>query len=95
MEYFPFQGSGTDTEDLNNIIATGAQAIISNITLLEREITKFKSSQKREWMIKGELYYEGQQDILTHERKVIGVGGRLEIAKNLPILHAVGYFYYF
>ncbi|MFZ0577012.1 MAG: phage portal protein [Psychrobacillus psychrotolerans] len=84
MEYFPFQGSGTDTEELNNIIATGAQAIISNITLLEREITKFKSSQKREWMIKGELYYEGQQDILTHQRKVIGVGGKLEIAENLP-----------
>lgn len=84
MEYFPFQGSGTDTEELNNIIATGAQAIISNTTLLEREITKFKSSQKREWMIKGEQYYEGQQDILTRERVIVGRDGRLEKADNLP-----------
>lgn len=84
MEYFPFQGSGTDTEELNNIIATGAQAIISNTTLLEREITKFKSSQKREWMIKGELYYEGQQDILTRERVIVGRDGRLEKTENLP-----------
>ncbi|MFJ8064893.1 phage portal protein [Psychrobacillus sp. NPDC096426] len=84
MEYFPFQGAGTDTEELIDIITTGAQSIISNITLLEREITKFKSSQKREWMIRGEQYYEGEQDILTRKRKVIGKGGRLEIAENLP-----------
>lgn len=84
MEYFPFQGAGTDTEELNDIISLGSQGIISNIRMLEKEINKFKSSNKREWMIKGEQYYEGQQDILAHKRKVIGKGGRLEVAENLP-----------
>lgn len=84
MEYFPFQGAGTDTEKMKDIIIEGSKGIISNISVLEKEITKFKSSLKRKWMIQGELYYEGQQDILTRKRKVVGVGGRLEIAENLP-----------
>lgn len=84
MEYFPFQGAGTHTEELNDIITKGSKGIISNIRLLEKEITKFKSSDKRKWMIIGEQYYEGQQDILTRKRKVVGKDGRLEIAENLP-----------
>lgn len=84
MEYFPFQGAGTHTEELNDIITKGSKGIISNTRLLEKEITKFKSSEKRKWMITGEQYYEGNQDILSRKRKIVGRDGRLEIAENLP-----------
>lgn len=82
--FFPFQGATTDTDALNDHVIAGANKIISNVKLLENEINKFKSSDKREWMLTGDAYYEGRQDILKRERKVIGKGGRLENAHNLP-----------
>lgn len=82
--FFPFQGAVTDTDILNKHVVAGANKIISNIKLLENEINKFKASDKRKWMLIGDAYYEGEQDILKRERKVIGKGGRLEIAQNLP-----------
>ncbi|MCH7321771.1 phage portal protein [Solibacillus sp. MA9] len=81
---FPFQGAITDTEILNERIASGANKIISNIKLLESEINKFKASEKHKWMLTGEAYYEGDQEILKRKRKVIGKGGRLEVNENLP-----------
>lgn len=82
--FFPFQGAITDTDILNDHVAAGANKIISNIKLIENEINKFKASDKRKWMLVGDAYYEGEQDILKRERKIIGKGGRLEIAQNLP-----------
>lgn len=82
--FFPFQGAVTDTDILNEHVSSGANKIISNIKLLENEINKFKASDKRKWMLIGDAYYEGEQEILKRERKVIGKGGRLEIARNLP-----------
>lgn len=81
---FPYQGAVTDTDLLNEHIVSGANKIISNIKLLENEINKFKGSEKRQWMLTGELYYEGEQDILKRKRMVIGKGGRLEVNDNLP-----------
>ena len=82
--YFPFQGAGTDTDRLNGIINKGAKSIISNLKMLEKEINKFKSSEKVKWMKIGEAYYEGEQEISERKRLVIGKGGHLEVAKNLP-----------
>ncbi|MGE6514603.1 phage portal protein [Lysinibacillus sphaericus] len=84
MEFFPFQGAGTDTERLNDIINKGNLSILSNTKVLERQISKFKASDQLKWMRIGEAYYEGEQDILKREREIIGKGGRLEKAKNLP-----------
>lgn len=81
---FPYQGAVTDTDLLNERIVSGANKIISNIKLLENEISKFKASEKRQWMLTGEAYYDGEQEILKRERKVIGKGGRLEVNENLP-----------
>lgn len=81
---FPYQGAMTETDLLNRHIAAGAQTALSNMSVLEREISKFKASEKRKWMLAGELYYEGEQDILKREREIIGKGGRLEKAGNLP-----------
>lgn len=82
--YFPFQGAGTDTDRLNDIINNGSLSILSNLRVLEKQISKFKSSDKLKWMRIGEAYYEGEQDILKRKRKIIGKSGRLEVAENLP-----------
>lgn len=81
---FPYQGATTETDALNQLINDGAKRVISNLSVFEKEIAKFKRSDKRKWMLTGEDYYEGEQDILKRERKVIGKGGRLETAHNLP-----------
>ncbi|WP_431030109.1 phage portal protein [Lysinibacillus sp. LZ02] len=81
---FPFQGTSTDTEIINQHVKDGARKVISDTKIIENEINKFKKSEKRKWMLTGEAYYEGEQDILKRERKVIGKGGRLEKADNLP-----------
>lgn len=82
--YFPFQGAGTDTDRLNDIINNGSLSILSNLRVLEKQISKFKSSDKLRWMRIGEDYYKGEQDILKRKRKIIGKDGRLEVAQNLP-----------
>ena len=82
--YFPYQGAGTDTEVINQHIKDSAKKVISNISIIENEINKFKKSEKLKWMITGEEYYEGEQDILKRERTIIGKDGRLEVNNNLP-----------
>lgn len=82
--FFPYQGASTDTEKINEHVTENASKVISNLKLLENVINKFISSPKRDWMIIGEDYYEGEQDILKRERMIIGKGGRLEKACNLP-----------
>ncbi|WP_342441758.1 phage portal protein [Lysinibacillus sp. FSL K6-0075] len=84
MSYFPYQGAVTDTEIINENITTGANDLITDIKWLENEINKFKKSEKRKWMLIGEAYYEGEQEILKRKRWVIGKGGRLEVNDNLP-----------
>ncbi|MGE7115046.1 hypothetical protein ACQKIM_27445, partial [Lysinibacillus sp. NPDC047702] len=75
MGLFPFQGAVTDTDIINENITTGAKDIITDLKWLENEINKFKKSEKRKWILIGETYYEGEQDILKRERLVIGKGG--------------------
>lgn len=82
--YFPYQGTGTQTEELNAIISKGATDVISDVKLLEKEINKFKKSEKREWMLKSAAYYDGEHDIIKRERTIIGKSGRLEKVENLP-----------
>lgn len=51
---------------------------------LEREIGRWLESPSRQMMITGQLYYEGEQDILFRKRTAIGQGGRTEEIENLP-----------
>lgn len=84
MSFFPYQGAVTDTDIINENITAGANDVITDIKWLENEINKFKKSEKRKWMLIGEAYYEGEQDILKRKRWVIGKDGRLEVNDNLP-----------
>ena len=84
MAFFPFQGAKTETDKLNNIIANGAKTGITYKKRLEKEIADFKVSRAREWMLVGDKYFEGDQDILLRERKVLNDKGELEVVHNLP-----------
>lgn len=84
MTYFPYQGAATETNALNKIISDGARTGISQKKLLEKEIADFKVSPERLWMFTGDRYFEGTHDILNRKRMVLGEGGELVEATNLP-----------
>ena len=68
---------------LANAIALGKDRI-SDEQFVLKEINHFKISQSRTRMIEGERYYNGQHDILSRKRTVIGEGGKLIEVENLP-----------
>lgn len=82
--FFPFQGVSTENDRLKGIIEDGAKKGITHKKQLEKEIADFKVSRAREWMLIGDKYFEGEQDILTRKRKVLNDQGELEEVENLP-----------
>lgn len=74
----------SETVRLNNIVRQGAATMMTDLQFLQREITKFKQSHKRKWMIAGEKYYNGEHDILKRKRTIIGADGQLQEVENLP-----------
>jgi len=66
------------------IIQNGANSAMSEKEFLEAEIAAWKDSDIRKNQITGELYYDGQHDILDRKREVIVEGGELEEVTNLP-----------
>jgi SPP1 family phage portal protein len=69
---------------ITNIIKQGAKTMLTDKQFLEMEIAKWKNSPKRKAMITGEKYYQGDHDILTRKRTVIGKDGLLQEVENLP-----------
>ena len=82
--FFPFQGAKTETEILREQVAENAYRYMDNKTALTFEVTKFLNSDKRKWMVDGDLYYRGEQDILNQGRTAIGDNGQLRPLENLP-----------
>lgn len=68
---------------LANAITIGKNRITDEQYIV-KEINTFKISKRRNKMITGEKYYNGQHDILSRKRTVIGDKGELEEVKNLP-----------
>ncbi|MCL2754875.1 MAG: phage portal protein [Oscillospiraceae bacterium] len=60
-----------------------------DLSIFEKEIERFKCSERRRAMLCGEDYYSGRHDILHRSRTVIGENGELERAVNLPDNKAV------
>ena len=54
------------------------------LQVLGWELGRWLNSEKRRMMLVGSAYFAGQQDILRQRRMVIGRGGQLEPAPNLP-----------
>ena len=57
--------------------------------MVEEEIRRFLTGQRRAQMCCGARYYLGQQDILERRRTAIGQGGKLTELENLPCAHVV------
>jgi SPP1 family phage portal protein len=56
---------------------------------VQKEIERFKGSERRRAMLTGEDYYAGRHDILNRVRMAIGEKGELERVYNLPDNKAV------
>lgn len=77
------------TMKVSNFILQGVHSRMTDKEFLEKEIQKWESSPKRVMQIKGFLYYEGDHDILTRKRTMIGNDGKLETVDNLPNNHII------
>lgn len=79
-----FEFLNLEQERINNIINEGAASRITDERFIELEIQRFKASKRRKEMIDGEKYYDGNHDILSRKRTIIGEDGKLEVVENLP-----------
>ena len=71
----------------NSSVDITEKQIPHNITdkeFIELELMRWKKSSKRQVMLEGERYYNGEHDILNRKRTVIGKDGKLEEVENLP-----------
>ena len=69
---------------VRNFILRGAQSDMTDLKFIEKEIVRWKSSPKRIMQINGSRYYDGDHDILSRKRKMIGEDGKLQTVDNLP-----------
>ena len=74
----------TETAKLNHLVTEGAKEAVSDKRIVEMEISRFVTSQKRKEMFDGEKYFRGKHDILTRQRTAIGADGQLEVLDNVP-----------
>lgn len=74
----------TETARINRLILQGWQTGMTELQFFAAEIKEWKDSPRRKEQIRGDLYYEGQQDILNRQRTIIGAGGKVEVVHNLP-----------
>lgn len=66
------------------IIAAENNQNLTDKRYLETKIANWILSKERKEQLDGERYYQGNHDILTKERTVLGKDGKLEVIKNLP-----------
>lgn len=66
------------------LVKEGAAKTVTTQQFLAHEITRVKTSKEWKWMIDGDDYYLGRQDILKKKRTAIGESGKLEEIDNLP-----------
>ena len=57
---------------INRLILQGGQSGMTENQFFVAEIKEWKNSQRRKDQVMGDLYYEGQQDILKRQRTIIG-----------------------
>ena len=74
----------TETDRINRMILRGGGRGMTETQFFAAEIKEWKESKRRKDQLKGELYYEGQHDILKRHRTIIGEDGKLQTVNNLP-----------
>lgn len=71
-------------ERINRLILQGGRNGMTENQFFAAEIKEWKNSQRRKDQVMGDLYYEGQHDILQRQRTIIGENGQLQVVTNLP-----------
>lgn len=71
-------------ERINRLILQGGRTGMTELQFFAAEIKAWKNSPRRKDQLKGDLYYEGQHDILQRQRTVIGQDGKVQVVHNLP-----------
>lgn len=71
-------------ERINRLILQGGRTGMTENQFFAAEIKDWKNSQRRKDQVMGDLYYEGQHDILQRQRTIIGENGQLQVVTNLP-----------
>ena len=71
-------------ERINRLILQGGRTGMTENQFFAAEIKEGKNSQRRKDQVMGDLYYEGQHDILQRQRTIIGENGQLQVVTNLP-----------
>lgn len=71
-------------ERINRLILQGGRTGMTENQFFAAEIKEWKNSQRRKDQVIGDLYYEGQHDILQRQRTIIGENGQLQVVTNLP-----------
>jgi len=72
-----------EMQGILKIIQDGANSAMTLEQIIQAEISEWKTSEKRKWMITGDRYYRNKTDILKRERMAIGAGGAKEPVGNL------------
>ncbi|MCC8435467.1 phage portal protein [Brevibacillus sp. M2.1A] len=70
-------------EHIDSILIKGRLSAMSIEQIINQEVSEWKSSQKRKWMLTGERYYRNKTDILERQRMAVGESGALEPVANL------------
>ncbi|MDD3022219.1 MAG: phage portal protein, partial [Alphaproteobacteria bacterium] len=65
----------SETARINKMIQSGGGTGMSELQFFAKQISLWKNSQQRMEQIAGELYYNGEHDILKRKRTMIGEGG--------------------
>lgn len=68
----------------NNIIRHGSNSGLTEIEFLEREIQAWLTSEKRNMMLVGKRYYDGEHDILNKQRQAVDANGNTRTVTGLP-----------
>lgn len=68
----------------NNIIRRGSNSGLTEIEFLEREIQAWLTSEKRNMMLAGKRYYDGEHDILNKQRQAVDANGNTRTVTGLP-----------
>lgn len=73
----------TENEQIEIIIKAGAKTAMNLEQIISLEISEWKTSKRRQEMLKGDEYYRNKTDILIRERTIIGESGAREPIGNL------------
>lgn len=69
---------------LSNIIRSGKESEMTETEFLEQELKSWLTSEKRNMMLVGKNYFDGNHDILHKQRQSVDECGNMRTINNLP-----------